>query len=194
MEFRTKYNREIRYSNPGERFKIEYGAKLDKYGNRIIEPRGKIDFKAFINSHAKSVDLNLLLAKFVAGDTTALTQRAAQFIDITGIPDNISDFLNIKTQAEKLFDTLPVKIKDAFGNNVNNFLSNYGTKEWYEVMSKSEDQIKREMVQQAKAEVKANVANIKPNPVVTETYSNPGLVDDGGTGLAEEVRRKLNES
>lgn len=195
MKFRTKYDKQDPvFTNSGERYKIEYGAQLDKYGNRVIVPKGKIDMKMFINSHAKETDLNLLLAKYQNGDTTALMQRAAMFMDITGIPNNINEVLNLKTQAEKVFNILPAKVKEAFGNNVNNWLSNMNTKEWIEIMSQSEDSVRKGQAKQAarvtdvyKSNAK-NVPEIKPEEVI----ENPAI-DAPEENIKSALKKMLGE-
>lgn len=195
MKFRTKYDKQDPIiTSAGERYKIEYGAQLDRFGNRVIVPKGKIDMKMFINAHAKETDLNLLLAKYQNGDTTALMQRAAMFMDITGIPNNINEVLNLKTQAEKVFNILPAKVKEAFGNNVNNWLSNMNTKEWIEIMSQSEDSVRKG---QAKAAAKMtdiyknnakNYPDIKPEEVI----ENPAI-DAPEENLKSALKKMLGE-
>lgn len=179
MKFRTKYDKQDPiYTSAGKRFKPQYGAQLDKYGNRIIvEGKVPIDMKMFINSHAKECDLNILLAKYQNGDTNALMQRAAMFMDITGIPDNINDVLNLKTQAEKVFAMLPAKAKEAFGNNVNNWLSNMNTKEWIDIMSQSEDSLKKDTAKNAKLIEKVYKDNVQPvqQNQVSEIIENPAV-------------------
>lgn len=195
MKFRTKYDeQEPVISNAGERYKIEYGAQLDKYGNRVIVPKGKIDMKMFINSHAKETDLNLLLAKYQNGDTTALMQRAAMFMDITGIPNNINEVLNLKTQAEKVFNILPAKVKEAFGNNVNNWLSNMNTKEWIEIMSQSEDSVRKGQAKQAAKVTDIYKSNAKNYPEVKpeEVIENPAI-DASEENLKSTLKKMLGE-
>lgn len=200
MSFRTQFDAHERvHSNPGSMIKDVMAPVLDRYGNRVIEKENEIDLYAQIQSWRDECDINILMAKFTNGDKTALMQRVGTYLDLSVLPDNFNDMLNLTTKAQAVFDSLPVDVKQVFGNNVNNFLSNSKTKEFEEILSKSPEQLRLEKVLRSKEFTETNQEAAKP------TYFNPGtgLVVDTDpvptTPIEDEVRtilkgRSLNES
>ena len=115
------------YSNPGCRKKPNYKAKKDEKGRIVVAETGTFDdIYTYIQSFADSVDINVLIAKFRAGDDTALNQRVGAYLDTTDIPNNYRDILNMKLETEQLFNSLPVDIKQKFNNNVDEFIMEVG--------------------------------------------------------------------
>lgn len=200
MEFRTQYDKSPDVaSNPGSMIKEDRAPELDKYGNKRIVRKGELDFYSYIQSWRDTCDINILMAKFVNGDKTALMQKVGAYLDISEIPDNFNDMLNLTTKAQLVFDQLPIEIKQQFGNNLNNFLSNTKSDEFKEIMKLSEDDIRKEKV--AKSQKFTETAQENSKVVYDNPYKNQmGIVDDGGSGLKEEVenlvygKRSLNES
>lgn len=170
MEFRNKYSRLKQFTEPGNPIKNEYAGKLDKNKNLVIEKTGEINLYAYINSFAESVDINLLLARFVAGDKEALMQRAGEYLDLSNVPSNLNDYIEFQRSTEALFNTLPVEVKKQFGNNVVNFLSQVGEPSWNNIMNTSKDQINKEKDDIAKEVKKTNEKLVKEKVI-----ENPGL-------------------
>lgn len=147
MNFRTQFSERVRVvSNPGDPIKEVKGPVLDRYGNKVIVTKDKIDLYAAIQAYRDDCDLNILMAKFTNGDRTALMQRVGAYLDLSTLPDNYNDMMNLTTSAQSVFDSLPIQIKEMFGNNVTNFLANSRTKEFNEIMSKSPEQLRLEKV------------------------------------------------
>ena len=136
--FRTKYERVEKVSIPGNPIKDQLAGEYDKNKNIVVVPKGKINQYAYINSFADSVDIHVLLARFQNGDKEALLQRAGAYIDISALPTNINEFIELSRNAENLFNTLPVEVKEKFNNNVVEFISTVGDKEWIEKMNTSQ--------------------------------------------------------
>lgn len=196
MDFKTQYDKHDRvYTKSGEFIKPNLVPEIDKYGNVEIKSNGDIDLYAQIQSWRDECDINILMAKFTNGDKTALMQRAGAYLDLADIPDNFNDILNLTTKAGALFDSLPVEVKQQFGNNVNNFLANAKTEEFKEIMSQSPEDIRKEKVMKSKKFTENNIEASQ-----TKYYKNPAvdLVVDQDEPIVEEdvvtkVRRKLNE-
>lgn len=194
--FKSKYDgvRRRYFSNAGSPYRKEYGPQLDKYGNKVIVEKGKIDFQAYINSWRDDCDLNILMARFTAGDKESLIQRVGMFADVSKLPTNFNDMMNLTMQAEDIFNSLPVSAKEAFGNNVNNFLSNAGSSEWVELLSQSPDDFRKAIVQRSNEYMKNMKESIRRqenvNPVEEKMIS-----DD--SSVLEDVKKmfggKLNE-
>lgn len=115
------------YSNPGSPLKACYKAKRDGKGRIYVEETGQYDdLYSYIQSFADSCDINVLIARFKAGDENALNQKLASFIDATNIPNNYAELLNMINDSTMLFDSLPSEIKKNFNNNVNEFIMSVG--------------------------------------------------------------------
>lgn len=93
--FRTQFDRIRTQSNVGSPIKPYRAGKLDAKKNVKVETKGSTNLYAYINSFADSVDIHVLLARFANGDKEALIQRAASFIDISELPNNINDFIEL---------------------------------------------------------------------------------------------------
>lgn len=186
MKYRNKIeDRKRCVSEPGSMLTYRYGSRLDKYGNRVIEKKAPINRYAEIQSYADETNINTILTKYVNGDKTVLSEKAAQFMDITQIPDNMSDLFNLTVQAKDAFAHLPVDVKNVFGNNVYSFVANMGTKEWNEIMNVSEEDIRMQKIkamnenrklndQLVTAIRKENIPDNKPieNPAVDVPVEN----------------------
>lgn len=201
MDFKTAYDPHDRvFSNAGSGIKDVMSPELDRYGNRVIKKQGEVDLYAQIQSWRDECDINILMAKFTNGDKTALMQRVGEYLDLSLIPDNFNDMLNMTTKAKDVFNSLPVEIKEVFGNNVNNFLANSQTKEFAEILSKSPEQIRLEKLAKSNEQIKANLEAGAPfyakQPSVDDIVLEP---DPGKSSLIEEVANtvygkvKLNE-
>lgn len=157
--FRNKYERREVISQPGDPVKIQYAGEYDKNKNLVVVPKGKINLRSYINSFADSVDIHVLLARFQNGDKEALLQRAGAYIDISALPTNINEFIELSRNAENLFNTLPVEVKEKFNNNVVEFISTVGDPDWIKKMSTSQAAEKVIVSDNAKNAKKKNLMN-----------------------------------
>lgn len=201
MDFKTAYDPHDRvFSISGKGIKDVMAPELDRYGNRVIKKQGEVDLYAQIQSWRDECDINILMAKFTNGDRTALMQRVGEYLDLSLVPDNFNDMLNMTTKAKDVFNSLPVEIKEVFGNNVNNFLANSQTKEFAEILSKSPEQLRLEKLAKSNEQLKKNLDAGAPfyakQPSVDDIVIEP---DPGKPSLLEEVQNtvygkvKLNE-
>lgn len=122
-------------TEPGSMYKIVYGSKIDKKGNIIVEPKSKENWYEKIQADADASDINTILAKYTAGDTSVLNSKQGSYLDITNIPDNYADILNQINEAQNIFNSLPIEKKEKFEFNLNKFLSTLNTPEWLDIMN-----------------------------------------------------------
>ena len=193
MTFRTQYERKRIETNPGSPIRIVYGSELDKNKNIKVTEKGKEDFYAYINSFSDSVNIHVLLARFMNGDKESLLQRAGAYIDISSVPTNINDFMDLAQNAKNLFETLPIETKQAFNNNIMEFMSTIGDKEWIEKMNTSQAEIKKKQSDSFREVTKAHQNAIKPNSVygdqiVEEQPEVPSPTPDINPLTGNEVR------
>lgn len=187
--FRTQYNRERVTSEPGSPIKKQYQGRIDKNGNIVVESKGEFNLYAYINSFADSVDINVLLARFANGDKNALLQRAADYFDVSKIPTNIADIINLVNDGKHLFDSLPVDVKKSFDNSFNKFIVTADTDEWYRIMSQSPNEIEKNKVLASKEAAEVNKA-----------LANGNFIENPGTNIdipvveepvVEEIKRSV---
>lgn len=137
---RTIYDRSRIYSNVGDPIHIVYGSIVDKQGNVKLERKGSENLYDFIQSFADSTDINILLSKFRNGDTTALNQRVGQYMDITNMPTSFAEVLDTVHRGEELFYALPLEVREKFNNNLNQFIADIGSDQWYQKLQAKESE------------------------------------------------------
>lgn len=163
MNFRTKYERVVKETDAGSPFKIVRAGEYDKNHQIKVVEKGKENFYGYINSFADSVDIHVLLNRFKNGDKESLLQRAGAYIDISALPTNINEFIELSRNAESLFNSLPVEVKESFNNNVVEFISTIGDDSWNEKMRKSPALLQKEISDKSRDAKKAHLDSIKMN-------------------------------
>ena len=140
MKFRTQFDSHERMaSESGSPIRIEYESYYDDNGNLELRPCGKVDQYMDIQSHADSVDINIILARYVNGDESALNRAQGFYGDISSAPQSIIDVMNLVMKGEREFNALPIAVKEKFENNFAQFIATAGSDEWKEKMSVSQD-------------------------------------------------------
>lgn len=135
MKFRTQFDHNERIaSNPGSPIKVEYESYFDDLGNLELREVGKTDLYMDIQSHAESVDINVILARYANGDESALNRAQGFYEDVTKVPTSMIDVMNTVMRGEQMFNSLPVDIKEKFDNNYAQWIALAGTDEWQERM------------------------------------------------------------
>lgn len=116
--FKTQYDKHPRFTtNPGNQFKSLFVSKIDQFGNVQLEECGKQSIYDYIQSFKDSVDINILLKKFAAGDVTVLNARQGAFVDCTGMPKTYAEMLNFIHTGEQVFEALPVDERAKFDHS-----------------------------------------------------------------------------
>lgn len=123
-KFRTQYDDDKpRFvAEPGSRVKTLYGPIFDDRGVMHLTELGKHNLYAEIQSHAQSVDIHVLLALYNNGDKEALSRVQGAYGDFTQMPTTFAEALNAMIGAEQYFNSLPVEIKDRFGQSFHRFM------------------------------------------------------------------------
>lgn len=131
MKFRTQFDPpEHFYSNAGDQLRVTYEPYYDELGNLELKESGKYDQYLDIQSHADSVDINVILAKYRNGDPEALNRVQGFYADVTSAPKSMADVLNIVIKGETEFNSLPLETRAKFDYNYAQFIATMGTKDW----------------------------------------------------------------
>lgn len=109
-------------SNVGDVWHIDYIGRYDHDGNIELVETGKTYIPDLIDADRESCDINNIIKKFVNGDTTVLQQRNGFYGDVSEIPTNYAEMLNLINKATDEFNRLPLEVKEKYDFDVNKFI------------------------------------------------------------------------
>lgn len=122
--FRTQFDfRSSPASEPGSRIKVLYAPVFDSNGHMSLVESGKEDLYDYIQSHADSVDIHIILKRFAMGDVSVLSRVQGTYGDFTQMPKTFAEALNTLVAAEQYFNSLPVEVRQRFNHNFNEFIA-----------------------------------------------------------------------
>lgn len=124
MKFRSFSDRPARVASPsGSPERQLYTRKIDSAGNKSLEKSGKENVYLAIQLAANGNLAKDLVARATRGDESAIPSAdSLTYADITGAPKSLLDAENRLIDARSLFDSLPVEVRNKYGNNFRNFL------------------------------------------------------------------------
>ncbi|UPW41061.1 internal scaffolding protein [Sigmofec virus UA08Rod_5645] len=124
LKFGTQFDhRPSPISEPGSREHVLYSPIFDKQGRMSLEATGVEDLYDYIQSHADSVDIHVILKRFEQGDVSVLSRVQGAYGDFTQMPKTFAEALNTLIAAEQYFNSLPVDVRAQFGHNFNQFIA-----------------------------------------------------------------------
>ena len=124
MEFKTQYDARDRiFSDPGSPEHITYAGHYDEKGRVVLEESGRENIYDFIQSHAESCDIHVLMKRYQNGDVDALSQKQGFYGDFLDFPKTYAEALNHMNEMERQFMALPVETREKFGNSFTEFLA-----------------------------------------------------------------------
>lgn len=124
MEFKTQYDARDRvFTDPGSPEHITYAGHYDEKGRVVLEESGRENIYDFIQSHAESCDLHVLMKRYQNGDVEALSQKQGFYGDFLDFPKTYAEALNHMNEMERQFMALPVETREKFGNSFTEFLA-----------------------------------------------------------------------
>lgn len=141
------------FTCPGSPIHDIYKPIVKKDGSFDLVVEGHENTDEIIQSYGDSVDIDVIIARYVNGDLSALNQRVGQYGDFTEMPKTYAEVLQKQIDARNIFDSLSPDIRSKFDNDANQFFAQSGTKEWFEKMNVFFDQ-KEKFVEEIKEEVK----------------------------------------
>lgn len=124
LGFSTQYRPRTRFiSNGGLRERILYQPKFDENGVMDLVVSGREDLYDFIQSHADSVDIHVILARYQNGEIDALSRVQGAYGDFTNMPTSYAELLNRVNEGQSFFNSLPVDIRAKFNHNFAEFMA-----------------------------------------------------------------------
>lgn len=132
------------YMEPGEQVENDYKEHYDKNGVRHLRPDGKRNTYDEIQSHAESVDINVILKRYKNGDFTVLDKNNPQYIDCTVFPETYAEWFEMGTKAQRYFNELDPEVRAQFNNSFEQFLSQVELRKPIEPNSEENKEITKE--------------------------------------------------
>ena len=140
MKFRTVDDRVRISCNSGDRDKVSYIPHIESDGTLVLEPNGKIDTYSQIQAEKNSVDIHKLIERYqVTGDRSVFDRATGIYADVSAIPTNYADILNMRYRMESEFASLPAEYRAKFDNDINKYVAQYGSDVWFANLGMSVD-------------------------------------------------------
>lgn len=179
MQFRTQFDDHQRFrTDPGDPVKVLYGPKFTDDGVLELVETGKEDLYGYIQSHAMSVDIHVILQKFAAGDIDVLTRVQGAYGDFSEMPHTYAEMLNSMIAAETYFNSLPVEVRAEFGHSFQQFLTSIDQPDFIERLGGRDIKMPDSAV--AGAAASGKVTNMPEVPDQTIPTPAPEPVPSGG--------------
>lgn len=112
----------------GDRYHVDYQPIIEDGCIQLVEA-GRTDIQAVIDSYADSCDMSLILQRLSLGDTSVLNAKTPMFGDFTAFPTSLAGILNLKLEAQRVFDKLDPVVRDQF-EDFNSWLAASGSQDW----------------------------------------------------------------
>lgn len=124
MEFYSESNRPKTIPQPEtSQYEDEYEEVINKDGKVELKKTGTINVYEKIQAASEGITLRELISKYqIKVDDWDLTKINDSINDLTEIPENIIEYMNIVNKAKEIFESAPEQVRKVFNNNFNEFL------------------------------------------------------------------------
>ena len=103
-------------TSPGSCVEILYTPSFN--GSEIVLSKsGSFDVQDRINSFAPYTDIRYMLNQLKVGDSSVLSSRPPMYGDFSSLPSHPVDALNLISDVERRFDSLPDDVKASYNND-----------------------------------------------------------------------------
>ncbi len=110
-------------SDPGDKMRQTFREKIDESGIKVLVEDDYFDQDEVIQSFEDSVNVNKIIERYMAGDESALDRAKAFYADVSKVPKNMAQIIDMNNRAMNAFYQLPVELQDMFGNSYMEFLN-----------------------------------------------------------------------
>lgn len=122
-------------SCPGSEIEDVLTPVVKEDGSIALEKSGVRNVQEEIDSYEESCDLNSIIARYMSGDTEALSRNIMNFGDFTKFPKTYAEMLQLQIDSNNLFNSLPDEVRQKFDNDCNKFFAQSGTEEWFNILN-----------------------------------------------------------
>ncbi len=116
----------------GDRYHIDYQPIIEDGSIHLVEA-GRTDIQAVIDSYADCCDMHLILQRLSMGDTSVLNPKIPMFGDFTACPSTLAGILNLKLEAQRVYDHLEPAVREQF-EDFDAWLASSGSQDWISKM------------------------------------------------------------
>lgn len=121
-------------SDPGDRYRPIFTSQVMDDGTIELVQTGVEDLQEIYNSQRETCDVSILAERYLAGDESALHRGNPVFLDLLGMPKTLMEAYQLQKRAEDAFYSLPVEVRDKFGQDFGKFLAGAGSPEWFDAL------------------------------------------------------------
>lgn len=136
MAYRSVSNfreKEGRPTTPGEKIRRTYLWQINAKGEKVLVIDQEIDQQAEIDSFLEETKIENILRRASVDPEIAerlKPETGGGIQDFTEAPQTLAELQNIMLRAEQVWKDVPKEIKLKFDNDLDKFISSYGTVEW----------------------------------------------------------------
>lgn len=124
MEFYSYFNKPKRKQQSFTNTKQKvYKATFDKHGKRNLVVDSEIDIYDKIQEYKDDCSLTNMFSKYGLSIYDQLKDKEEQLVDLTNLPTNLMETMEIIDNAKHAFDVQSTAIKAKFNNNFKEFLA-----------------------------------------------------------------------
>lgn len=126
LTFNTQFDRLGVRGTPsavGSGMKYTYKMHVDDDGKRELRKSGEYNLYAEIQSYKDSTSIDFILSRFMNGDETALSRAQGIYGDFTTMPRTLAELQQRVIDAEDLFNSLPLDIKEKYNFSASEFFA-----------------------------------------------------------------------
>lgn len=135
MKFRTQYDSHPPvFQEPGDPIHLVYSPHVSSNGVLDLEVTGQENLYEYIQSHKESVDIHVLLNRFVNGESDVLQRMQGFYGDVSSMPKTYAEVLNAVISGEEAFNRLPIEVKERFGNSFGVWMASMDKSDFAEKM------------------------------------------------------------
>lgn len=129
--WKTQYNvkGQCNPTESGSAYEWTWKEQYDEKGVLSVVHDKEVNKQEEIQSHAESVDLKVLIARYENGDMSALNQKQPSFADIIEMPNSYADVMNMRAQTKRYFYDLPIQVRAEFNHDFDQFAAQLGSSE-----------------------------------------------------------------
>lgn len=151
--FKSMYDRpETIATETGTEFDKTYTMVLDKAGHKHLKCTGRTNRYEKIQSHLDECLVENIIAKSTM-DPSVLNKQNGLYFDSTSMPKTLAEAQNAILALNQEFEKLPAEMKQKFNNSPEQYVAEYGSKEWGDklgLIKEKIEEIKEENKEEAK--------------------------------------------
>ena len=129
------------FTPSGDIYLDTFQEEILKDGTKGLVKIGKTNVYEKIQEDAESVKIENILKASALGDFSMLRAQDPVYIDATSLPKNLMECENIVLRAKSEFEKMPPEVRKLFNNSPEIYVSEMGTKEFFEKMSPYNEKI-----------------------------------------------------